>query len=96
MALPRPNTITSLADAHKNCKPGPAHAIPLVNLMGIVIDVLLPTQTRTGGISRVLYICLVFLFADAITRMVSYFYHPGLGHDEALRLSKGSQSSILY
>jgi hypothetical protein len=59
MASPHPNTITSLADAHKNCKPGPAHAVPLVNLMGIVIDVLPPKITRTGGTARTLYLSCV-------------------------------------
>ncbi|KAG9521833.1 hypothetical protein KCU93_g7194, partial [Aureobasidium melanogenum] len=47
MAQSRPSTLTSLADAYKNCKS--ASAAPIINLMGIVVDVLQPmTNMRTG------------------------------------------------
>lgn len=54
MAQSRPSTLTSLADAYKNCKS--ASAAPIINLMGIVVDVLQPmTNMKTGGVST----CLV-------------------------------------
>jgi hypothetical protein len=54
MALTRPNTITSLADAYTNRKLGKASVDTLMNLMGVVIDVLSPTRTLTRGISSFL------------------------------------------
>ncbi|THX22457.1 hypothetical protein D6D12_09148 [Aureobasidium pullulans] len=40
MAPPRPNTLTSLADAYNNFQ---AQSPPVINLMGIVVDILPPT-----------------------------------------------------
>lgn len=50
MTQSRPATLTSLADAYKNCKS--SIAAPIINLMGIVVDVLPPmTNMKTGGAS---------------------------------------------
>ncbi|KAG9583545.1 hypothetical protein KCU77_g10803, partial [Aureobasidium melanogenum] len=47
MAQSRPSTLTSVADAYKNCKS--ASAAPIINLMGIVVDVLSPTTNKKTG-----------------------------------------------
>ncbi|KAH0342347.1 hypothetical protein KCU81_g5709, partial [Aureobasidium melanogenum] len=47
MAQSRPSTLTSLADAYKDCKS--ASAAPIINLMGIVVDVLLPSPNKKTG-----------------------------------------------
>ncbi|KAK6006348.1 hypothetical protein QM012_006758 [Aureobasidium pullulans] len=47
MAQSRPNTLVGLADAYRNCKA--ASAAPIINLMGIVVDVLPPTTNNTTG-----------------------------------------------
>ncbi|KAG9813050.1 hypothetical protein KCU77_g19304, partial [Aureobasidium melanogenum] len=47
MAQSRPSTLTSVADAYRNCKS--ASAAPIINLMGIVVDVLAPTTNRKTG-----------------------------------------------
>ncbi|KAG9654417.1 hypothetical protein KCU95_g13186, partial [Aureobasidium melanogenum] len=49
----RPSTLTSLADAYKNCKS--ASAAPIINLMGIVVDVLPPLTNATSGDSQITF-----------------------------------------
>ncbi|KAG9947388.1 hypothetical protein KCU85_g5857, partial [Aureobasidium melanogenum] len=53
MAQLRPSTLTSLADAYKNCKS--ASAAPIINLMGIVVDVLPPQTNAFTGDSQITF-----------------------------------------
>jgi len=50
MAPPRPNTLTSLADAYNNFQ---AQSPPVINLMGIVVDILPPTiNQKSKGMAK--------------------------------------------
>jgi protection-of-telomeres protein 1 len=72
MALTRPKTITGLADAYTNCKLGTTFVVTPISLMGIVIDVLSPTRTSSGGMAVSLSTFHLFSLTTSLEWVVTF------------------------